>query len=459
MYTPICSFYRWAQNYFLYFKMSILTKIVFFFLLGVAFLRVVRMHKEALTNRPTLPNSTPKLTLVDKTTFLDNFGGNKNASKWYNKRDIKFQATRKTLKFAPPSSTSTFSNLTNKIQVEPKNTNSFIVEVNVLLDSAFLEALMSRPDLSVLNYLSIFFNAVNKIYAEGHEKDVTFPSVTFRVVHISNLTTREETKIFQVGPDDMTSEILIETVLKGVKKHGKRNKKEFSKYDHTVLITGRDLHRSVDQETSADVLGVAYLQGACSKPSDDKFEAFSVVEDLGAHFLGVYAAVHEFAHNLGVKHDSKKTPQCHQKKGYIMSPANPRTTDNLFQFSSCSLDAMQEFLNSLRGDCLSETNLDSLLPVTDQLPGDMEYITMNKLCEFLADFHYGRQNEIVVSSTVNPRVDSDNLCKRLSCKILLGSSSKAFIYDSFYSPGENVGCDCDKMGNNCEGKCVSDACQ
>ncbi|CAL8082233.1 unnamed protein product [Orchesella dallaii] len=321
----------------------------------------------------------------------------------------------------------------------------FVVETQVLLDSV-LEDAIKQSAINITAYLGIFFHTINHIYANSYASDESFPTIEFQVSNFATLSKTIEEKIFKSQSYNGDNIVDIEMVLKRIRNYGKRTNGKYDKYDHTILLTGRDLYRKVNDMFEPDVLGVAYLRGACTKSDDEKYESFSVVEDIGGHFLGVYPVVHEFAHNFGVKHDSKKK-HCSAAEGFIMSPSTLRT-ENMFQFSSCSLESMKEFLLSSKSKCLAKTTVKPAIPPNQfkEFPGD--HYNMSDLCEYFARINYNEAGRVFV----NPSKSPSYLCKQLSCKITI-STNKKIVFEPPFAPGENIRC-----GYYGEGRCINGEC-
>lgn len=323
------------------------------------------------------------------------------------------------------------------------------VELHVIVDTE-LQNYIRRNDKikGVTEYLKIFFDSANSIYANSHPYDDDIPTIAFRVVKLTKLTEQIEKKLFTPAEDaDDFNVIDIQQVLKNMKKQANKSGK-FDKYDHTMVLTGRDLYyRNKEGIYKPNVLGAAFLGGVCkkSKSEEKRSQSISVVEDVGGLFLGVYAAVHEFAHNLGASHDKGG---CYPQDGYIMSPQT-RFTSNMFHFSECSLNSIRESLRSKTSSCLKEGNRSSIFNDEEyRLPGDV--YDLEELCDLLGELQY--PNEIIIQTFPNPNKSAAELCKQISCRVEL-SSGKRFSIEPPFSPGENTAC-----GYLGKGKCTRGEC-
>uniref|UniRef100_T1JDM1 Peptidase M12B domain-containing protein n=1 Tax=Strigamia maritima TaxID=126957 RepID=T1JDM1_STRMM len=153
-------------------------------------------------------------------------------------------------------------------------------------------------------------------------------------------------------------------------------------YDLAVVVTKLDLCRKqfrsgncntgtagkiLDKEKNdgcfsiflIQILGFAYVGGACVVNSRlEKVNSVAIVEDTGG-FSGIIVAAHEVGHLLGAVHDGSPAPNylggpgaehCRWEDGYIMSDL--RHTERGFQWSICSIQQFQHFLNSDTATCL-----------------------------------------------------------------------------------------------------------
>lgn len=331
-----------------------------------------------------------------------------------------------------------------------RSSNLFEIETLVFLDSILEQSIKDSSKTSVHEYIQIFFNSVNLILKKSHPTDQTFPDISVKVVDIKVLSDAVETFLFK--PVDIENDpwtIDIEQSLKNLKKVAGKGKK-YDKYDHVMVLTGRDLYREDQGVYKPDVLGVAFLGGACSKvETDGKYKSLSLVEDVGALFLGVYPAAHELTHNMATKHDSIKPDadsECKAKWGYIMAPQTSQT-DKMFQFSHCSLESLRTFLHSEQAECMTKSDFKPIFPEDSaKLPGDV--YSMQEICEELASLDF--ENEVHLEAFVNPSKSPDALCRQISCKVILSSGRRVKL-ERAVAPGENMAC-----GEG--GKCKSGFC-
>ncbi|XP_066590323.1 A disintegrin and metalloproteinase with thrombospondin motifs like [Prorops nasuta] len=136
--------------------------------------------------------------------------------------------------------------------------------------------------------------------------------------------------------------------------------------------------------------GTAFNRGACSK-----YRRVGLVQDFGG-FNGIYTAAHEIAHLLGANHDGDVdgiADKC--ERNFLMTPDFSKTA-NYFEWSSCTIAAIQNFLNSGNAACLFAPLPDSGRVVNVPLPGQLR--TVQDQCKsyygYRAISYYGSEQEI-----------------------------------------------------------------
>ncbi|KAJ8680508.1 hypothetical protein QAD02_016295 [Eretmocerus hayati] len=100
--------------------------------------------------------------------------------------------------------------------------------------------------------------------------------------------------------------------------------------------------------------GFAYRGGACTVNTDKRLMySVGIVEDNGG-YGGIIPAAHEVGHLMGMPHDGyseKNKKICSPDDGYLMS-GTLILTENVFKWSSCSMEYFYEFFRSKKAECL-----------------------------------------------------------------------------------------------------------
>ncbi|KAK3082762.1 hypothetical protein FSP39_004632 [Pinctada imbricata] len=137
-----------------------------------------------------------------------------------------------------------------------------------------------------------------------------------------------------------------ETALNSFSEWMNSNSGALPAHDHAMIITSLDLFRSGSTATK----GYAFLGTMCSSSSH------SVVED-DFDFLSQTTAAHEIGHGLNAVHDGDSN-SCLVSAGYIMAassqvfPPSDSRRFNLWKFSTCSVNEIGAFIDTLNPNCL-----------------------------------------------------------------------------------------------------------
>ncbi|XP_078346439.1 A disintegrin and metalloproteinase with thrombospondin motifs 6-like isoform X2 [Oculina patagonica] len=111
-------------------------------------------------------------------------------------------------------------------------------------------------------------------------------------------------------------------------------------YDYAALFTRYNICK--DKNQPCDTLGLTRTRGMCSFPN-----SASVGQDNGL-MLGMTLA-HETGHSLGMNHDRGQCPD-----GVNIMASYPAGKKSAFQWSPCSKNYLQQFLNSEDSRCLDD---------------------------------------------------------------------------------------------------------
>jgi hypothetical protein len=168
-------------------------------------------------------------------------------------------------------------------------------------------------------------------------------------------------------------------------------------HDVAVLLTKNDL--CANDMTDCGLLGLAYMAQACNPK-----KSCAICEDDG--LLLAVVVIHEIGHVLGAPHDdggveSQCEPFADEVNAYIMSP---NVQSAIAGWSTCSRQAVQEFLDNDLGDCLLDEPQDHNFKFPEMPPGAM----------YDADFQciHKFRNPEAVACDKGP----DTNCKTLFCQ-------------------------------------------
>ncbi|XP_035711468.1 venom metalloproteinase antarease-like TtrivMP_A [Folsomia candida] len=290
----------------------------------------------------------------------------------------------------------------------------------------------------ILDYLGVFFHAINNRYATFSE-----PSIAFKISGVTTIATRDAQPYLESNkvPDKTGSD--IDKVLDSFSTWAYTNQASGPKFDMAAVISGVDLQSKDSSGVySKSVAGLAYLSAACWKTTT-RWYATSVTEDLGGYYDGMFSVAHEFAHNLGSPHDgSGDAASCSWDEGYIMSYKGWGTT-NKFYFSPCSINLMKTYISSNQGSCVKSIQASTNIPLSKDNVGDR--YDMKALC-----VKYTKQSSAVPEPTKTPA----ELCKNLSCRYPTPNKPEGYysIVTLNHPPGDNTPC------GTSGGKCVNGNC-
>ncbi|OWF37336.1 A disintegrin and metalloproteinase with thrombospondin motifs 16 [Mizuhopecten yessoensis] len=220
---------------------------------------------------------------------------------------------------------------------------------------------------------------------------------------------------FKAQPRDL---IYADEVLNKLIKWRFRMGTDLPVHDHTILFTGYDLYRPTI--ANKGVAGFARVKSMCSHTS------VSIVEEHGG-FNSILTATHEIGHSLGAYHDGHNNT-CIGEDNYIMTPiggsATPSNALNPFQFSSCSEDAFQSFLDKLpQHNCLTdETDIyddEEFQEHLSQQPGQL--YGPNEQCQQ----HLGKDSYYAWGGILG---DASEVCTHMACKNSMSDTSFNVYY-------------------------------
>ncbi|XP_070581823.1 uncharacterized protein [Ptychodera flava] len=179
-------------------------------------------------------------------------------------------------------------------------------------------------------------------------------------------------------------------------------------FDAAALITRVDLYSGDDNNYQNTGLG--YKWGAC-----DPEAMYSVNEDHGPMAL-VLTLAHELGHNLGMRHDGNLN-DCPDNT-YIMT-GYPVGGSNAVKWSSCSRDAVIDFLNSDKSFCLRDyPSSPEVLKVEPNKPAPGLIYDSDEQCRMV--YSYDAEECIEITGQAK--------CEELKC--LVPSQSSYCIGDS-----------------------------
>ncbi|XP_033752063.1 A disintegrin and metalloproteinase with thrombospondin motifs 16-like [Pecten maximus] len=220
---------------------------------------------------------------------------------------------------------------------------------------------------------------------------------------------------FKAHPRDL---VYADELLNKLIKWRYRMGMELPVHDHVILFTGNDLYRPT--LANKGVAGFARVKSMCTQTSA------SIVEEHGG-FNSILTATHEIGHSLGAYHDGHNN-SCVGEDNYIMTPiggsATPSNALNPFQFSPCSEEAFQSYLDSLpMNNCLTdETDIfdeeefqEHLKEAAGQLYGP------NEQCKQ----HLGKESYYAWGGILG---DASEVCTHMACKNSMSDTSFNIYY-------------------------------
>ncbi|XP_051168914.1 venom metalloproteinase BumaMPs1-like [Leptopilina boulardi] len=155
-------------------------------------------------------------------------------------------------------------------------------------------------------------------------------------------------------------------------------------YDVAVLVTGRDMMRSQNNNATA---GLAFEGGVCENSALQGYISSSLIEDMNG-YGGIVSAAHELGHIFGAPHDEEDSKfhqngalHCPKKDGYIMS--YNRYNKNRILFSPCSKNVIRTVLSQDFAKCVQNNpaEYENNNQVPRMLPG--EVMTLDQQCKNL----------------------------------------------------------------------------
>ncbi|XP_021960067.1 venom metalloproteinase antarease-like TtrivMP_A isoform X1 [Folsomia candida] len=268
------------------------------------------------------------------------------------------------------------------------------VEVLLVIDFSIQTWFGGNVD-RITEYYALFIKSVNNIYAQSED-----PAINFQVVGINVITTRAAQPYIENNPSLTSPEAyLIGPTLTDFSTFMSTNAAQYPVNDVIVLLTGETFDLSPDGE----ILGRAYISGAC-KPT----EKMAIVTDPRARFGGVMIFAHEMGHTLGSWHDGQGTSaDCAPDGGFLMQ-AGGGNGDNRFKLGSCSKRAINTYISSVSGTCLSvKNNVGVPWEVPSNLPGDL--VDLNAFCRNSVRNPNARVD-------TDPSIRPDDMCYAVRCQ-------------------------------------------
>ncbi|XP_029825124.3 snake venom metalloproteinase kistomin-like [Ixodes scapularis] len=265
------------------------------------------------------------------------------------------------------------------IRPQVKLPDLFLAEVHFIFDENHSRHFAGVS--SLLKYAALTVNMINMRYAV-----MTHPRVQFVLVGVSTITGRDSITEIVEDQDVLRPHThrkkyaLSEKTLENLADAVYTNKIKVIA-DLTVLVTSLDFADYENGQLSNGVLGVAYLGGMCSirlraAETEDTPHTYSMVSIL----------VHELGHSLGMVHDGDKAVYstarykhhvCSARDGYTMAPVAHGARDG--QWSSCSLEHLRGFLETLKQACFDMLSAKHYQINMTRFPG--ADITKQQLCE------------------------------------------------------------------------------
>ncbi|OXA47150.1 Zinc metalloproteinase-disintegrin-like BjussuMP-1 [Folsomia candida] len=263
------------------------------------------------------------------------------------------------------------------------------VEVLLVIDFSIQTWFGGNVD-RITEYYALFIKSVNNIYAQSED-----PAINFQVVGINVITglcrysdVQKVMLLCKTSKSQKISATFMST-----------NAAQYPVNDVIVLLTGETFDLSPDGE----ILGRAYISGAC-KPT----EKMAIVTDPRARFGGVMIFAHEMGHTLGSWHDGQGTSaDCAPDGGFLMQ-AGGGNGDNRFKLGSCSKRAINTYISSVSGTCLSvKNNVGVPWEVPSNLPGDL--VDLNAFCRNSVRNPNARVD-------TDPSIRPDDMCYAVRCQ-------------------------------------------
>jgi len=171
-------------------------------------------------------------------------------------------------------------------------------------------------------------------------------------------------------------------------------------YDYATLFTRYNICK--DKNQPCDTLGLTRTRGMCSFPN-----SASVGQDNGL-MLGMTLA-HETGHSLGMNHDRGACPD-----GMNIMASFPAGKQSAFQWSPCSKNYLQQFLNSEDSRCLDDNPTKKNVIETRTLDKPGRLYDANEQCQLA----YGQAAKFCGGQKF-----IDQICLKLWCEVPGGSGN------------------------------------
>ncbi|XP_069699522.1 A disintegrin and metalloproteinase with thrombospondin motifs 12-like [Periplaneta americana] len=285
---------------------------------------------------------------------------------------------REIRRYLSKRSDNTHENMTKISHNEPLN-----VEILLVLDKTLIHYHENRD---VENYI---LTVMNMAYNLFHDASLG-ALINLVIVKIIRLEVEEDEMNLSVTKD---AERTLDTFCRWQKRMNPGDDDHPNHHDVAVLITRTDICADEDR---CGILGISKLAGTC-----DPDISCCVCEDSGLK-LG-YGIAHELAHSLGIDHDDENVSGCNGTLPDGMHTVMyPTITMKIKEWSNCSRDYLQTFINSGFASCLMDLPSDHDFNMVDILPGVM----------YDADF----QCQTMLSST-SAECAMGLTCDSLNCEI------------------------------------------
>ncbi|KAM7451153.1 disintegrin and metalloproteinaseith thrombospondin motifs protein [Porites harrisoni] len=171
-------------------------------------------------------------------------------------------------------------------------------------------------------------------------------------------------------------------------------------YDYATLFTRYNICK--DKNQPCDTLGLTRTRGMCSFPN-----SASIGQDNGL-MLGMTLA-HESGHSLGMNHDKGECPD-----GVNIMASYPAGKRSAFQWSPCSKNYLQQFLNSDDSSCLDDNPTKKSVIETRTLDRPGRLYDADEQCQL----SYGQTSKFCGGGKF-----LDQICVKLWCEVPGGSGN------------------------------------
>ncbi|XP_066590325.1 A disintegrin and metalloproteinase with thrombospondin motifs like [Prorops nasuta] len=222
----------------------------------------------------------------------------------------------------------------------PQTPNIIHPRVLVTVDYSLLKKIGPNTEYA-LEYVLSFFLGVNMRY-----RMLTNPKIRFNIAGI--ILAQDDYAVPYVSNSIVDVNLIdVNSALNNMSSYFNADGRiDKSSHDLAVTLTNKLFATVVNNVLGNNgVAGLAFVKGACGR------NRHGLVQDNGG-FDGIYFAVHEIAHILGVNHDGHFdgiADKCERK--YVMAPVRPLET-NEFEWSACTIAAIRQFLRMPEAKCL-----------------------------------------------------------------------------------------------------------